>query len=108
MSGIVLAIGDTPAIGDGLTILHEAGHFFGLNHTTEFYGGYADPLGDTPKCETISREDPLSIQSCPDRMNVFPAFYGTAGSAIDVSAAQRSARCSEAPPSTRRTRTRCR
>lgn len=90
MSGIVLAIGDTPAIGDGLTILHEAGHFFGLNHTTEFSGGYADPLGDTPKCDSISFDDLSSLQSCPDRKNVmFPAFYGTAGSAIDVSEAQR-------------------
>ena len=38
MSGIVLAVGDTPAVGDGLTILHEGGHFIGLNHTTEFCG----------------------------------------------------------------------
>lgn len=90
MSGIVLAIGDTPAVGDGLTILHEAGHFFGLNHTTELYEGYADPLSDTPKCETISLDDPSTLQSCPDRKNVmFPAFYGTAGSAVDVSDAQR-------------------
>jgi hypothetical protein len=90
MSGIVLAIGDTPAIGDGLTILHEAGHFIGLNHTTEFYGGYADPLGDTPKCADLSMEDPSTIADCPDRANImFPAFYGAAGSAIDVSDAQK-------------------
>jgi hypothetical protein len=90
MSGIVLAIGDTPAVGDGLTILHEAGHFFGLNHTTELVGGYADPLGDTPKCDAISLDDPLSLQACPDRKNVmFPAFYGTAGAAVAVSDAQR-------------------
>jgi len=90
MSGIVLAIGDTPAVGDGLTMLHEAGHFFGLNHTTEFYGGYADPLGDTPRCDDISLDDPTSFQKCPDKKNVmFPAFYGTAGSAVVVSDAQR-------------------
>ena len=30
------------------------------------------------------------LQTCPDRKNaMFPAFYGTAGSAIEVSAAQR-------------------
>lgn len=90
MSGIVLAIGDTPAIGDGLTMLHEAGHFIGLNHTTEFMDGYADPLLDTPRCTTLSHEDPSSVQTCPDKSNImFPAFYAGAGSSIAVSAAQR-------------------
>ena len=90
MSGIILAIGDTPAIGDGLTLLHEGGHFIGLNHTTEFYGGLADPLEDTPKCATISLDDPGTFQSCADRTNImFPAFYGAAGAAVDVSDAQR-------------------
>lgn len=90
MSGIVLAVGDTPAVGDGLTVLHEAGHFFGLNHTTELYGSYADPLSDTPVCEAISIDDPSTLQACPDRMNImFPAFYGTSGAVADVSDAQR-------------------
>jgi hypothetical protein len=90
MSGIVLAVGDTPAVGDGLTILHEGGHFIGLNHTTEFSGGLADPLSDTPKCDTLSLDDPSTFTSCPDHTNVmFPAFYGAAGSAVDVSDAQR-------------------
>jgi hypothetical protein len=90
MSGIVLAIGDTPAIGDGLAVLHEAGHFIGLNHTTEFSGGLADPLTDTPKCETISLDDPSTLDACPDYDNImFPAFYGTAGSVVGTSDAQR-------------------
>lgn len=90
MSGIVLAVGDTPAVGDGLTILHEGGHFIGLNHTTEFADGLADPLSDTPKCAGISLDDPGTFQSCPDRTNImFPAFYGAVGSAVDVSDAQR-------------------
>lgn len=90
MSGVVLAVGDTPAVGDGLTLLHEAGHFFGLNHTTELSGGFADPLTDTPRCDGISLDDPSTFGACPDRKNVmFPAFYGTAGSAISVSEAQR-------------------
>lgn len=89
MSGLVLAIGDTPAIGDGLTILHEAGHFIGLNHTTEFSGS-ADPLSDTPKCDNISLDDPTTFEACPDYSNImFPAFYGTVATAVDVSAAQR-------------------
>ncbi|MBX3192612.1 MAG: hypothetical protein KF819_36850 [Labilithrix sp.] len=89
-SGIILAIGDTPAVGDGLTVLHEAGHFFGLNHTTELYGGYADPLADTPKCNGISIDDPGTWNDCPDRYNImFPAFYGFAGTQAEVSEAQR-------------------
>lgn len=90
MSGIILAVDDTPAVGDGLTILHEAGHFFGLNHTTELTGENSDPLSDTPRCDGISIEDPLSLKACPDKMNVmFPTFYGTAGASIDVSEAQK-------------------
>jgi hypothetical protein len=80
MSAIVLAIGDTPAIGDGLALLHEAGHFFGLNHTTEFGTGLADPLADTPKCAALAIEEPSTIDNCPDRLNLmFPAFYNTVG-----------------------------
>ena len=90
MSGIILAVDDTPAVGDGLTILHEAGHFFGLNHTTELSGESSDPLNDTPRCEGISIDDPLSLKACPDKANVmFPTFYGTAGSLIDVSESQK-------------------
>lgn len=52
---------------DVLTMLHEAGHFFGLNHTTEFDGQSSDPLSDTPVCEGISRDD---LFDCPDRTNI--------------------------------------
>jgi hypothetical protein len=90
VSGVVLAVGDTPPVGDGLTILHEGGHFIGLNHTTEFDGVLADPLSDTPKCLNISLEDPSTLQDCPDYDNImFPAFYGTAGSKVGMSGAQR-------------------
>jgi len=90
MSGIILAVDDAPAVGDGLTILHEAGHFFGLNHTTELTGENSDPLSDTPLCVGISIDDPLSLKACPDKANVmFPTFYGTAGSLIDVSESQK-------------------
>ena len=85
MSGIVLAIGDTPALGDALTLLHEAGHFFGLNHTTEFAAGYADPLSDTPTCTTISLEDPSTFKQCPDYTNVmFPAGPSGGGELSDA------------------------
>lgn len=52
---------------DVMTMLHEAGHFFGLNHTTEFDGQSADPLSDTPRCTTIADKN---LRSCPDRKNV--------------------------------------
>ncbi|MBX3205348.1 MAG: hypothetical protein KF764_09775 [Labilithrix sp.] len=52
---------------DVLTMLHEAGHFFGLNHTTEFDGQSSDPLSDTPVCESIASGN---IDSCPDRKNI--------------------------------------
>jgi hypothetical protein len=90
MSGIVVAVGDTPAIGDGTTIAHEAGHFLGLNHTTEFLEGYSDPLGDTPKCDTLSFENPSDIAACPDRSNMmFPTSYNPNSKAIHASEGQK-------------------
>lgn len=34
----------------GYIAAHEIGHWLGLYHTTEWYGGQFDPLGDTPSC----------------------------------------------------------
>lgn len=48
-------------------MLHEAGHFFGLNHTTELDGVSSDPLSDTPACSGIS---PENVMDCPDRSNI--------------------------------------
>jgi hypothetical protein len=79
-SGIILAIGQTPIEGDGFALLHEMGHFIGLNHTTEFRGGFRDPLADTPFCQGLSLDDRSSIASCPDRNNImFPTFYASGG-----------------------------
>lgn len=70
VSGIIV----TPsayADQDALTMLHEAGHFFGLNHTSEFSGDLFDPLEDTPECPALGRQD---YYSCGDRWNImFPA-----------------------------------
>jgi len=72
VSGIILTTSDY-AEQDAINMLHETGHFFGLNHTTEFDGQSADPLSDTPVCENISR-DPNDLIECPDRTNImFPA-----------------------------------
>lgn len=66
-----------PAKADGLTMLHETGHFFGLQHTTELSGGYSDPLDDTAICKDISTEN---VRQCADKSNLmFPVFYGTTG-----------------------------
>lgn len=83
-SGIIVAtIGPTEE--DVLTMVHEAGHFFGLNHTTEFDGQSADPLSDTPRCNGISGGD---LQSCPDRANImFPA--GAIDGPVTLSATQK-------------------
>jgi hypothetical protein len=60
---------------DVLTMIHETGHFFGLNHTTEFGNAGADPLADTPRCTTLTGEPNFAqLKTCPDRTNImFPA-----------------------------------
>ncbi len=68
VSGIIVTTSES-AEQDVLTMLHEAGHFFGLNHTTEFDGQSSDPLSDTPVCENISM-NPNDLIKCPDRTNV--------------------------------------
>lgn len=70
VSGIIVVPSGT-AETDALTMLHEMGHFFGLNHTSEFDGQSFDPLSDTPKCTSIANQN---YYGCPDRTNVmFPA-----------------------------------
>lgn len=70
VSGIIVTTSPS-AEEDVLTMVHEAGHFFGLNHTTEFDGESSDPLSDTPACDGISRD---RLYDCPDRTNImFPA-----------------------------------
>lgn len=55
---------------DTVILRHEAGHFAGLFHTSEFIPPLQDPLDDTPACATIET-DPFA---CPDTTFVmFPA-----------------------------------
>ena len=77
VSGIIVVPGST-AEDDVLTMIHEMGHFIGLNHTTEFDGQSSDPLSDTPKCPaaTISGHQ---FQNCPDNTNVMFAAGALAG-----------------------------
>jgi hypothetical protein len=71
LSGIVLRVTNEvmegAVDGDAITILHEGGHFMGLQHTTEFDGS-SDPLSDTPICPTISSTGDNS--GCPDFQNM--------------------------------------
>ncbi|MFO0667926.1 MAG: M43 family zinc metalloprotease [Polyangiaceae bacterium] len=71
-SGLALAsVPEASADMEAWVLAHEAGHFMGLNHTTEFEGGVADPLPDTPRCTTIENGD---LESCPDFSNImFPS-----------------------------------
>lgn len=86
VSGIIVTTSESPD-QDVLTMLHEAGHFFGLNHTTEFDGQSSDPLDDTPACETISR-NPNDLFNCPDRTNVMFAA-GAIDGPVTLSATQK-------------------
>lgn len=74
LAGIVVDISSTyPAAADGMTMLHELGHFLGLFHTTEVNPAYHDLLSDTAECAT-------NQPSCPDAHNImFPTFYGATG-----------------------------
>lgn len=85
-SGLALAsVPQAPPEMEGYVLAHEAGHFLGLNHTTEFQGGVADPLPDTPRCTTI---DDGNLEACPDFTNImFPS--GAAQPPVVSSASQR-------------------
>ncbi len=53
----------------GTLLAHELGHYLGLRHTSEIFGGH-DPISDTPECEMG-----VAVADCPDYQNLlFPAF----------------------------------
>ncbi|RSL92610.1 hypothetical protein CDV31_015079 [Fusarium ambrosium] len=57
----------------GHLAVHEAGHWFGLNHT--FSGGCSEPgdfVGDTPAQRTQIFGCPVGSDSCPDRPGLDP------------------------------------
>ncbi len=86
VSGIIVAT-MADAQTDVLTMIHEAGHFFGLNHTTELDGESADPLSDTPECPSADIQS-QQLQICPDRANVM-FVAGAIDGPVSLSATQK-------------------
>jgi hypothetical protein len=72
-SGVVFAADGLDEPGQSaLTLVHEAGHYLGLFHTTEQGGEYQDPLSDTPACP-IGNWQSNNLDACPDLGNImFP------------------------------------
>ncbi len=71
-------------LGDGfdpLILRHEAGHFAGLFHTTEFAVGFNDALDDTPACPDVE----ALFDSCPD---FDYAMFPTGGSGLGLFSAK--------------------
>lgn len=78
-SGIALAtMSYAGGRAEGMVLAHEAGHFMGLNHTSEFGGQGFDPLEDTPQCVGM---DDLNFRSCPDFKNLMHAVSSGANEA---------------------------
>ncbi len=76
MAGVVwMWIGD--GFFDTIILRHEAGHFAGLFHTSEFEAGLGDALSDTPMCDDVM----ASFESCPDFDNI---MFPTGGSGAQV------------------------
>jgi hypothetical protein len=68
ISGVFVTVAQD-AVLDKVVLRHEAGHFAGLSHTSEYLPGFGDALSDTPQCADAFG----LLSSCPDYSNLmFP------------------------------------
>lgn len=80
MSGVVWMWTADPFF-DPIILRHEAGHYGGLFHTSEFEAGLGDSLDDTPLCSDVLGIGP----SCPDYdFIMFPTGGSGAGIFSDL------------------------
>lgn len=68
---------------DSIILRHEAAHFAGLFHTSEFEPGLGDPLDDTPFCPDVEAQ----MDQCPDYDYI---MFPTGGSGAGTISAQES------------------
>lgn len=84
-SAVIVALRG-PISEDATTIVHELGHFIGLEHTTELGGGTFDGLSDTPECRSSGKAE---LANCPDFPNLmFPTSIAHEERTVVVSATQ--------------------
>jgi hypothetical protein len=81
---VIIAIDTLPVSARriGEMLAHEAGHYLGLRHTSEFDGLRHDPLADTPECpaerSSVTSSDGtklLSAEDCVDLDGANLLFY---------------------------------
>jgi hypothetical protein len=81
---VIVALDELPVTADriGEMLAHEAAHYLGLRHTSEFDGVRHDPLADTPECpaerasQMSSDGTPLlSAEDCQDLDGANLLFY---------------------------------
>jgi hypothetical protein len=95
MGGVALDVSaGFPPVADGLTLVHELGHFVGLFHSSSTSGTFPDVLDDTPECTLTT-----GFSRCPDARNIMHAvFYGASGGGMGLETSPLQRRIFEGSP----------